>query len=67
MAEAEEREVMRGYLGRESGFRLFVSGTLGVREIERLIEKLEIDKAILEEAKADDDMNPTIRQETTDG
>jgi hypothetical protein len=30
----------------EASFRLIVSGNIGVKEIERLIQKLEIDKEI---------------------
>lgn len=46
----EEREIMRGILGKDAGYRLFVSGgAFGIKEIERLIEKLEIDKAIMAE------------------
>jgi hypothetical protein len=38
-----------------SSFRLIVSGKIGVKEIERLIQKLEIDKEIL--ADQEDDAN----------
>jgi hypothetical protein len=34
-------------LAREASFRLIVSGKVPVKEIERLIQKLEIDKEIL--------------------
>jgi hypothetical protein len=37
----------RGLLAKEASFRLIVSGEVGVKEIERLIQKLEIDKEIL--------------------
>jgi hypothetical protein len=37
----------------DASFRLIVSGNIGVKEIERLIKKLEIDKEIL--ADQDDD------------
>jgi hypothetical protein len=34
-------------LSKEASFRLLVSGNIGVKEIERLIKKLELDKEIL--------------------
>jgi hypothetical protein len=42
-----ERELTTGLLSRDANFRLIVSGPVGVREIERLIRKLELDKEIL--------------------
>lgn len=42
-----ERELTTGLLSKDASFRLIVSGDIGVREIERLIRKLEIDKEIL--------------------
>lgn len=50
---AGERELVTGLLSKESSFRVIVSGAVGVKEIERLIKKLELDKEIL--ADADDD------------
>jgi hypothetical protein len=47
---AGERELTAGLLSKGSNFRLIVSGQIGVKEIERLIAKLEIDKEILAEA-----------------
>jgi hypothetical protein len=44
-----ERELTTGMLSKEASFRLIVSGPVGVKEIERLIKKLELDKEILEE------------------
>jgi hypothetical protein len=45
-----EREFTTGILSKEVSFRLIVSGgPVGVKEIERLIKKLELDKEILEE------------------
>jgi hypothetical protein len=44
---ASERELTTGLLAKEASFRLIVSGKIGVKEIERLIQKLEIDKEIL--------------------
>lgn len=44
---AGERELTTGMLAKEASFRLIVSGNIGVKEIERLIQKLEIDKDIL--------------------
>jgi hypothetical protein len=34
-------------LAKDASFRLIVNGKIGVKEIERLIQKLEIDKEIL--------------------
>lgn len=48
-----ERELTTGMLSKGSSFRLVVTGTVGVKEIERLIRKLELDKEIL--ADADDE------------
>jgi hypothetical protein len=42
-----ERELTTGLLAKDASFRLIVSGAIGVKEIERLIQKLEIDKEIL--------------------
>jgi hypothetical protein len=50
---ADERVLTTGLLSKESSFRLIVNGRVGVKEIERLIKKLEFDKDIL--AEADDD------------
>jgi hypothetical protein len=50
---AGERELTTGMLAKEASFRLIVTGNIGVKEIERLIQKLEIDKEIL--ADQDDD------------
>jgi hypothetical protein len=44
-----ERELTTGLLAKEASFRLIVTGNIGVKEIERLIKKLEIDKEILAE------------------
>ena len=43
---AGERELTTGLLAKEASFRLIVRGKIGVKEIERLIQKLEIDKEI---------------------
>ena len=50
---------MYGMLAKEASFRLIVTGNIGVKEIERLIQKLEIDKEIL----ADLDDGPGSRQQ----
>ena len=42
-----ERELTKGLLAKDASFRLIVTGNVGVKEIERLIQKLEIDKEIL--------------------
>ena len=44
-----ERELTTGLLSKDANFRLIVSGPVGVKEIERLISKLELDKEILAE------------------
>jgi len=48
-----ERELTTGLLSKSASFRLLVKGPVGVRELERLIRKLELDKEIL--ADHDDD------------
>ena len=48
-----------GLLAKEASFRLIVSSKIGVKEIERLIQKLEIDKEILadmNDGPSDDDI-----------
>ena len=47
-----ERELTTGLLSKAASFRLIVSGDVGVREIERLIAKLELDKEILADTDA---------------
>lgn len=42
-----ERELTAGLLSKDANFRVIVSGPIGVKEIERLIRKLELDKEIL--------------------
>lgn len=44
---ADERILTTGLLSKEANFRLIVNGRIGVKEIERLIKKLELDKEIL--------------------
>jgi hypothetical protein len=44
---AGERELTTGMLAKGTNFRLIVSGAIGVKEIDRLIQKLQIDKEIL--------------------
>jgi hypothetical protein len=46
---AGERELTTGLLSKDASFRLVVTGQIGVKEIERLIKKLELDKEILAE------------------
>jgi hypothetical protein len=59
---AGERELTTGLLAKEASFRLIVSGKIGVKEIERLIQKLQIDKQILADRDdapdGDDDGHP---------
>jgi hypothetical protein len=45
-----ERELTTGLLSKDASFRLIVSGSVGEKEIDRLIAKLTIDKEILAEA-----------------
>lgn len=49
-----ERELTTGLLSKDANFRLVVSGPIGVKEIERLIQKLELDKEILADQGADE-------------
>lgn len=51
-----ERELATGLLSNSSSFRLIVSGKIGEKEIERLIKKLELDKEILAEPDASDEV-----------
>ncbi len=44
---AGERELTTGLLAKDASFRLIVTGQIGVKEIDRLIQKLQIDKEIL--------------------
>jgi hypothetical protein len=44
---AGERELTTGLLAKGASFRLIVTGAIGVKEIDRLIQKLQIDKEIL--------------------
>lgn len=53
---AGERELTTGLLAKDASFRLIVSGQIGVKEIERLIKKLELDKEILAEQDEADEM-----------
>jgi len=55
-----ERELTTGLLSKEASFRLIVSGKIGVKEIERLIKKLALDKEIL--ADEDDPDAPSDEQ-----
>jgi hypothetical protein len=48
-----ERELTKGILAKDASFRLIVSGNIGVKEIERLIKKLELDKEILADQDSD--------------
>lgn len=57
---AGEREITTGLLSKEASFRLIVSGHIGVKEIDRLIAKLNLDKEIL----ADENDDPDAARET---
>ena len=50
-----ERELQTGMLSKTAAYRVVVSGPIGVKEIERLIRRLEMDKEIL----ADDSVSDT--------
>lgn len=52
---AGERELTTGLLAKDASFRLIVTGNIGVKEIERLIKKLELDKEILADQENDAD------------
>jgi hypothetical protein len=52
---AGEREITTGLLAKDASFRLIVTGEIGVKEIERLIKKLELDKEILADPDAEKD------------
>jgi hypothetical protein len=62
---ADERELTAGLLSKDANFRLIVSGPVGVREIERLIRKLELDKEILAD-ETDDGEEIPIRGAATE-
>ena len=47
------RELTTGLLSKDASFRLIVTGAIGVKKIERLIKKLELDKEILADTDAD--------------
>lgn len=49
-----ERVLTTGLLSKNANFRLIVTGEVGVKEIERLISKLELDKEILGDKDEDD-------------
>ena len=50
-----ERVLADGILSKTATFRVVVSGTIGAKEIERLIKKLEMDKEILSESDEEAD------------
>ena len=54
---AGERELTTGLLSKDASFRLIVRGNIGVKEIERLIKKLELDKEILADQENDEAAN----------
>lgn len=54
---AGERELTTGLLAKDASFRLVVTGKIGVKEIERLIQKLEIDKEILADQEDEEAAN----------
>lgn len=52
-----EREILSGFLSRETSFRLLIRGSLGAKEIDRLIKKLEIDREIFVDVEQRADEN----------
>jgi hypothetical protein len=54
---AGERERTTGLLAKDASFRLIVTGNIGVKEIERLIKKLELDKEILVDQEDEESAN----------
>lgn len=52
-----ERELTTGLLSKGASFRLIVNGEIGVKEIERLIKKLEFDKEILADIESEEDVD----------
>jgi hypothetical protein len=52
---AGEPELTIGLLSKDASFRLIVSGAVGVKEIERLIKKLELDREILADTEDEDE------------
>lgn len=55
-----ERELQSGMLSKGAGYRVIVSGQIGVKEIERLIKKLEMDKEILADDDTPDDLKELL-------
>jgi len=56
-----ERELTTGLLAKDASFRLIVSGNIGVKEIERLIKKLELDKEILADTDDGEEENDVFK------
>jgi hypothetical protein len=65
--QENERELTTGLLSKDASFRLIVSGIVGVKEIERLIRKLELDKEILADVDASDLLRGTNVEELVKG
>lgn len=63
---AGERELTTGMLAKDASFRLIVSGAIGVKEIERLIKKLELDKEILAEQEDADTAERRMNREPSE-
>ena len=53
--QGDERVLKTGMLSKSTSFRLIVEGQIGVKEIDRLIKQLELDKEILADRDDDDD------------
>jgi len=61
-----ERELTTGLLSKSSSFRLIVSGEVGVKEIERLIAKLQLDKEILADPDNDSASSAEMNNSSSD-
>ena len=57
-----ERQLATGLLSKTVSFRLFVSGNVGAKEIERLIAKLQLDKEILADPDGNGDLDALKEQ-----
>jgi Holliday junction resolvasome RuvABC DNA-binding subunit len=63
-----ERELTTGLLSKDASFRLIVTGSVGEKEIDRLIRKLELDKEILADNTDDEagnNVNPLPQRRIT--
>lgn len=61
----DERILQQGFLSKNSTYKIIVKGAIGVRELERLIRKLEFEKEILCESQCTDITKPEFVQTGT--